>query len=131
MRLGTQRNGAARRRVLQRVVQQIRHRLLHLLVVERQCRCFRRIESVQAHILAHECFAPAGFDFGQAVSKIVFPQVHHELAALERRIIQEHRNQAHQALATFFRFLQDVLLFPGQLAERARQQQIVISLDHG
>ena len=78
-----------------------------------------------------ERLVPARGQFAQAVAQVVFAQVQHQLAAFERRIVQEHRNQANQPVAAFFGFLQDVTLLVGQFAERAGQQQVVIALDHG
>ena len=117
--------------MFQRVVEQIRGGLLYFLIVETEIRN-RRIEcGVETNAFALERFLPALGEFIEAIAKIVFAELQNQLAAFERGVIQEHRYEANEPLATFFRFFQNVALLFGQAAERTGEQKIVVALDDG
>src|SRR5579883_2401367 len=118
MRRGPKRHASARRRVLQSVIQEIRGRLLHLLIVESKCRNRRVKAGVQSHSFSLKGFGPALCQFVQAIAQIVFAQLQNELSAFQRGVVEEHRDETHKPFAALFGFLQDVLLLLGQLAQR-------------
>src|SRR6267378_3838031 len=130
MRRRTQRYAAAGWRVFQGIVQKIGRCLLHFLVVEPERR-YRRIDiDFQFHSLALKRFRPPFRKLLETISQIVVAQLQHQLAALQRRIIQEHRNQAHQPFAAVLRLLQNILLLVRQSSQRSGQQQVVVAFDH-
>src|SRR5215813_1348524 len=113
MRFGYERYSAAGRCMLQGVVQQIRRRLLNLLVVKFECRN-RWIEThIKPDAFPLKGFRPSLRHFVQAVTKIILAQLQDQFSALEGRIVQKHRDEPHQALAAFLRFLKNILLFVG------------------
>src|SRR5262249_23301329 len=124
-----QRDAAAGRCVLQRVVEQIRGGLLHLLVVEAEIRNRWIERGVEPHALTLKRFLPALRELIEAVAQVIFAQLQNQFAALERGIIQEHRNEANKPLATLFRFFENVALLFRQAAERPCKQKIVVALD--
>src|ERR1700758_3113970 len=86
------------RGVLQRVVEQIRNGLLHLLVIELENRQIVVEGGLEPNVVALKYLVPTCSQFGQAIAQIVITQIEHELAAFQRRIVQEHGNQANQPL---------------------------------
>src|SRR5882762_2035864 len=130
MRPRTQRHAAAGGRVFQGIVEKIGRRLLHLLVIEPEHR-YRRINvDFQFDSLALKRFRPPFRKLLETISQIVLAQLQHQLAALQRRIIQEHRDQAHQPFAAVLRLLQNILLLVRQSSQRSGQQQVVVAFDH-
>ena len=73
---------------------------------------------------------PAAGEIVDAILDVVFAKLQHQLAALERRVIQEHGNQPHQPVAALFRLLQNFALPLFHLPERTRKQKIVVALHH-
>ncbi len=118
VRLRAQSDHAACGRVLQRIIQQVGHALLHLLIVEFEQRQIRMNLHFQFDACALKRLLPAAGQVIDAVPKIVFAQLQNQLAALQRRIIQKHRNQPHQPIAAFLRFLQNLPLAFRELSQR-------------
>src|SRR5665213_2457249 len=120
----------AGRGVFQRVIEEIRYRLLHLLVIELENGQLIFDANFEANMLPLKRLIPSRGELDQAIPEIVLPYVQHKLAAFESRIVQEHRDQTNQPFGTVFRLLKNVSLLVVQLSEGAGQQEIVISLDH-
>src|SRR5277367_6419422 len=110
MRLGHKCYATFWRSVLQGVIQKIGHALLHLLVIELEDGKVGMDFYIETDFRATECIVPPAGNVGDAVAKIVLAQLQNELSALERRIIQEHRNQADEAIAAFFGLQQNLAL---------------------
>src|SRR5713101_5801296 len=127
---GPQRYAATARRVLQGVIKEIRSRLLHLLIIESECRNGRVKARVQLDPFTLKRLRPALGKFIQTVSQIVLAELQHQFPALQSRVVQEHRHQTHQAFATVLGLFQNIPLFVRQTPERTGQKKIVITLDH-
>src|SRR5580704_11448191 len=89
----SQRNRSTGGRVFQRVVEQIRGGLLHLLIIEteiwnRWIKC-----GVEPNAFAQKRFLPALGEFVETIAQIIFAKLQNQLAAFERRVIQEHRHE--------------------------------------
>ena len=84
----------------------------------------------QTHLGSLKGILPAAGEIVDAIAQIVFAQLQNQLAAFQRRIIQEHRDQPHQPVAAFFRLVQNFALAFVEFAERTGEQEIVVALHH-
>src|SRR6266851_4936755 len=90
-----QRYAATARRMLQGVIKEIRSRLLHLLIIESECRNGRVKARVQLDPFTLKRLRPALGEFIQTISQIVLSELQHQFSALQGRVVQEHRHQTH------------------------------------
>ena len=82
MRRGTQRDASPTRRMLQRVIEQIRRRLLYLLIIESERRDGRVEARIQLDAFALKRFRPAFRQLIETIPQIVLAKLQHQFPAL-------------------------------------------------
>src|ERR1700722_1421831 len=102
MWLGNQGYAAIRGSVLQRVVQKICNALLNFLIIEFENGQLRMDFNVQTNLGPAERVVPSASNIRDAVPQIIVAQLQDKFPTFQRRVVQEHRNQTNQAIATFF-----------------------------
>src|SRR5260370_3884061 len=93
-----QRYAATARRMLQGVIKEIRSRLLHLLIIESECRTGGAKARVHLNTLTLKRLRPALGNFIQTVSQIVPAELQHHFPAPQSRLLQQHPPQTPYAL---------------------------------
>ena len=91
--------------MLQRVIQKIGGGLLPFLVVKTKCGNRWIKGSLKPHTFALKGFGPPLRQLFEAIPQVIIAKLQNQFAALQRGIIKEHGDQAHQAFAAIFRFI--------------------------
>src|SRR5579862_9354720 len=102
MRLSAQGDETVRPGVLERVIKQVHHALLHFLIIKSKQGQLGADFDVQTHACTLIRLVPAAGQIIDAIPKIILVELKDELSAFQSRIVEEHGNETYQPVAAFF-----------------------------